>query len=564
MSRTLTPDSTLEGLKKEAKHWLKALRAGDAHARRRLAAALLATPVDPGLRDIQFALAREFGLSGWTALRNRLDELALSQRSQAELVDIVLHSAWQGDIDAARRILARWPDIANANIYTAIVTGNRSEFEGRLASDPEAATRPGGPLNWQPLLYLAYARLPGGDAHAIDVARELLDRGADSNARFDDGWGNPFTILTGIIGEGEGDRPPHPHAAALAALLIDRGANPYDTQSMYNTSITRDDTRWLEFLWLHSEKRGVLDDWLQVPQPKLGGRIPLNALDYLLGNAVAYNHLRRAQWLLAHGADADGVHAYSGRRLREEALIYGHVAMAELLVHHGAQVLPLDAPAAFQAACMRLDRDVASDLARRHPECLHQAEPMLTAARQGRADVVSLLLELGMDVDICDETEQRGIQNAVLGDALDVVKLLVAHGADVDRPTKRFGGAMGFAAHFQRREIAEFLAPLSRDLLDLTALGMLKRLGELLTQDATLANAVHGRFGVTALFCLPDDEDSALETAELLLGFGADPTIRDSNGVTAEQAARQRGLIDVAERMREAAARSEREREPAD
>lgn len=211
---------------------------------------------------------------------------------------------------------------------------------------------------------------------------------------------------------------------------------------------------------------------------------------------------------------------------------------------------------------MRLDRDVASDLARRHPECLHQAEPMLTAARQGRADVVSLLLELGMDVDICDETEQRGIQNAVLGDALDVVKLLVAHGADVDRPTKRFGGAMGFAAHFQRREIAEFLAPLSRDLLDLTALGMLKRLGELLTQDATLANAVHGRFGVTALFCLPDDEDSALETAELLLGFGADPTIRDSNGVTAEQAARQRGLIDVAERMREAAARSERE--PAD
>ena len=139
--------------------------------------------------------------------------------------------------------------------------------------------------------------LRAGDAHAIDVARELLDRGADSNARFDDGWGNPFTILTGIIGEGEGDRPPHPHAAALAALLIDRGANPYDTQSMYNTSITRDDTRWLEFLWLHSEKRGVLDDWLQVPQPKLGGRIPLNALDYLLGNAVAYNHLRRAAWM---------------------------------------------------------------------------------------------------------------------------------------------------------------------------------------------------------------------------------------------------------------------------
>ena len=36
MSRTLTPDSSLETLKKEAKRWLKALRAGDAEARRRL------------------------------------------------------------------------------------------------------------------------------------------------------------------------------------------------------------------------------------------------------------------------------------------------------------------------------------------------------------------------------------------------------------------------------------------------------------------------------------------------------------------------------------------------
>ena len=117
MSRTLTPDSTLEGLKKEAKHWLKALRAGDARARRRLAAALLATPVDPGLRDIQFALAREFGLSGWTALRNRLDELALSQRSQAELVDIVLHSAWQGDIDAPGASLRDGP-ISRMPIFT--------------------------------------------------------------------------------------------------------------------------------------------------------------------------------------------------------------------------------------------------------------------------------------------------------------------------------------------------------------------------------------------------------------------------------------------------------------
>jgi uncharacterized protein len=95
---------------------------------------------------------------------------------------------------------------------------------------------------------------------------------------------------------------------------------------------------------------------------------------------------------------------------------------------------------------MRVDREAAHGLIEQHPECLKNPEPMLTAARSGRTDVVALLLELGVDVDIADDTEQRGLHNAVAGGSLDVVKLLVAHGADVDRPTTRFGGAMGFAA----------------------------------------------------------------------------------------------------------------------
>ena len=67
-----------------------------------------------------------------------------------------------------------------------------------------------------------------------------------------------------------------------------------------------------------------------------------------------------------------------------------------------------------------------------------------------------------MDVDIADETEQRGLHNAVAGDAIDVVKLLVAHGADIDRPTTQFGGAMGFAAHFGGREIAALRLGIAR------------------------------------------------------------------------------------------------------
>jgi ankyrin repeat protein len=198
---------------------------------------------------------------------------------------------------------------------------------------------------------------------------------------------------------------------------------------------------------------------------------------------------------------------------------------------------------------MQLDREAARAVAAEHPECLRDAAPMLTAARQGRTDVVALLLDLGMNVDVADATEQRGLHNAVMGDSIDVVRLLVAHGADIDRPTTRFGGPVGFAAHFGRREIAALLAPLSRDVFDLTYLGMANRLRELFAQDPALANAAHPRAGVTPLFFLPDDEDGAVEMTTLLLAHGADPMARNKDGITAEQAARRRGLIDAADLM---------------
>src|SRR5580658_6261439 len=147
---------------------------------------LPARPSLDSLRKQAKKLAREYGFPGWAALRQALDDLALARRSRVECVDIVLRSAgWGGDRIAGRRVLARWPEISTDSLYTAVVTGNLTEVERRLAADPAAAARKGGPLDWQPLLYLAYARLPGGDTHALEIATALLDRGADPNAN----WG---------------------------------------------------------------------------------------------------------------------------------------------------------------------------------------------------------------------------------------------------------------------------------------------------------------------------------------------------------------------------------------
>ena len=61
MPRTITPATSLDTLRKEAKRWLKALRAGDADARVRFERAHPAAPASPVLRDVQHALAREYG-----------------------------------------------------------------------------------------------------------------------------------------------------------------------------------------------------------------------------------------------------------------------------------------------------------------------------------------------------------------------------------------------------------------------------------------------------------------------------------------------------------------------
>lgn len=79
MSRSLTSQSSLETLKKEAKRWLKALRANDPEARARLLRANPHTPDTPGLRDVQHALALEHGFDGWTALIKRYAELSSVQ-----------------------------------------------------------------------------------------------------------------------------------------------------------------------------------------------------------------------------------------------------------------------------------------------------------------------------------------------------------------------------------------------------------------------------------------------------------------------------------------------------
>ncbi|HVS25188.1 MAG TPA: ankyrin repeat domain-containing protein [Gammaproteobacteria bacterium] len=548
MTRSIGPHSRLDSLKREAKQWLKAVKARDATALARLRAALPEHEGAVTLRTAQWALAREHGLPGWQAL---LDALGASARERElrEVADEMLrHAIFKGGEPAiAARLYARHPDVATLDLFCAVAAGNLEEVERRLAADPSAAARAGGPLDWPPLLYLAYLRWPGGARLSVEVARALLDGGADPNASWNDGWDNPFKVLTGVIGLGEGVQPSHERADALAELLLERGADPFDTQSLYDTSIVNDDTRWLEVLWAHSERRGVTDKWRTV---LVGDKMRVSWLDLILSIAVSYNHPRRAEWALEHGAKPDGEHAYSKRRQHDEALLHRNDSMAALLRRYGAVDAPVDDEVAFGIACRALDRDEIRRLAASHPEYLRDPEVMLTAARSGIRDLVELLLDLGMDVDIADAGGIRALNHAAGAGAVDVVQLLLERGADVDRPTKHYGGPLGFAAHFGRRAVADVLAPRSRDVHNLVFLGMKERLRELFAAEPALANLEHFRSGLTPLFTLPPQEPDALEMARFLIEHGADVRFRGRNGDTPADAARKRGFESLAALLR--------------
>jgi hypothetical protein len=272
-------------------------------------------------------------------------------------------------------------------------------------------------------------------------------------------------------------------------------------------------------------------------------------LDYLLGNAVGNNHIRRAGWLLEHGARATATHAYSKRPVHTEAVLGGFTELAELLVRHGAKPEPLNDVYAFQAACMTCDREAAQRLLAAHPELVRFPGPMYVATEGDRVDVVELLLALGVSPDV-EHGHWTALHAAAHNTSVRVAELLIAQGASIDiREDKYHATPLGHAVYMRRDEMVEILSRVSRDVVSLVRAGRLERLREVLDAEPGLIGTTHQ--GRTLLFFLAAPEERAIEIAELLLARGADPAFKDADGMTAADAASKLGFDDVASLLRD-------------
>jgi ankyrin repeat protein len=240
--------------------------------------------------------------------------------------------------------------------------------------------------------------------------------------------------------------------------------------------------------------------------------------------------------------------------LHENALRRGYTAMAELLVRYGAtpsQLVP-DAKTLLAGACFQLDRAAARALVEKHPDFLTSTEVIFDAAKRDRADVVRLLLDLGMSPDVEDREKQRPLHMAAYANSLNVAQLLIARGAAIDPVESNWQNTpLGAAAYAQHAPMIELLGRYSRDVWELAYAGNIERLRAVLDEEPERAKVVAG--GHTPLMWLPpDDEWRALEIAQLLLAHGTDPSPRNKEGETAADRAERIGMFDLAHLLREA------------
>ena len=455
MPRELPARPNLEQLKKQAKSLLYAAQAHDRDALRRFAAlpAFSGKSIDEieaadlALHDAQSVIAREHGFPSWPALR---EEVEVRTLLLGEAVDEFLRCATGGASGRAERLLALYPNIASANLHTTLVLGDTASVDARLRDHPALATQPGGPQNWEPLLYVCHSCMHANVASRVDgfvaIAGRLCSLGANPNAEYHWNWHPelPRTALWGSI-----------CAVAnlpLAEVLLKAGANPTDGVSVHIAG-GGGNIEALDLL----HRYGVNVNGIP------GGVPPLVYMMSWTDNPAG------PIWLLEHGADANLAWGEAGEAPLHVAARRWDIPMVERLVRHGADVSrrrsdgatahtlaelhgnsdvvawllahgahdELSAVDRFAAACARADRPAAEVLLAAQPslrtDLLPEHHLMLhRPAESGNVAALETMLACGFDPNTKDRDNVTSLHRAAMAGHPAAVRVLLQYGASVN------------------------------------------------------------------------------------------------------------------------------------
>ncbi len=353
-------------------------------------------------------------------------------------------------------------------IYAALALGRSDVLADHLERLGEARASDwvlerGGPLpERQPLHYVVCSRLgrlePGIAAGLLECAERLLEVGADPDATFSsaDFPGSALRPLYGACGVA--------NSAGMAALLLDRGAEIDDGESLYH-SLEFEDLACFDLLL----ERGVTID----------GTNALNhSLDFASATATRrlleegadpnlqteYNGapmhwaisrgraVERLQLLADAGADLRAARISDRCTPYQVAAQTAHVEAALWLEEQGA-VTSLGAFERFVLACARAEVGEALEIRVRNPDLFESLEPaqvrgFLALAERGRSAALARMGAAGFPVGIADGAGQTALHWAAWHGQAETVRVLIENGAPLDPIEIEFGCTpLGWAAH---------------------------------------------------------------------------------------------------------------------
>jgi ankyrin repeat protein len=499
----LPQDPDLGQLRKQARELQRAVRESDQaalalvaefHPDRAAQVTLASSAGTFPLSAAQLVIARRYGFASWPRLRRHVEVVTArtwapgaQPPDQESLADRFLRLACltysadeRSDLVAAARLLADHPELSTVSLPVAAACADVAQVRRFLAANPSLATATSGPHGWSPLLYLAYARHDpqvGLDA-TIATARLLLDAGADPNdGRFWHGLPTPFTVLTGVLGYGEGgdSQPAHPHSIPFARLLLDAGADPNDGQALYNRMFSPSNDH-LVLLFEYGLGQPASGPWHRLLDGAL--ETPPQMLRNLLRWAIAHDERDRVALLATNGVDVaapftDTERGHDERTPVEFALFNGHRELASQLLTLGAAPPRLSPPDEFIGAALAGDGDAVAGTDPAVAAKVRQDWPGLVtwAASQGAPNAVDLLVGVGFDVngdgrsDIPDAAPWHTALHVAAGEGqLELARRLLELGADPQARDKHYNSTpLGWARHFGQQSLIDLLAPVTRE-----------------------------------------------------------------------------------------------------
>jgi ankyrin repeat protein len=472
----------LEHLRQQARDLQAAVRAHDPAAVQRIAEFYPgADPAEFTLSLAQVVVARGYGFASWPRLK-RYVRAAIDYRWESPVESVTdVEPADQfcrlaclnytnDDPERparARSLIAENPEITANHIWAAAAAAEVDTVR-RLIS-PKLVRQRGGPYRWTPLFYLAYSRLGTGDPLA--TAQLLLAAGADPNEGYLwNGEPNAFTLLTGIFGEGEQGplrQPVHPQAREFARLLLESGAEPNDSQTLYNRQF-RPNNDHLELLLEHGVGNGDGGPWKARFDEALES--PAEMLHNQLRWAIQHGFADRVRLLLQYDVDVTSPYE-NGKTPLDLAILEGGETIVAALRSAGATESRLNPVEQLISAVMRGDADEVARLQTAHPNVVERARSrrpglVVWAAARGRIKAVELLLQMGFDVNRLSRAdvprEARGWETALHVAAnegnLELARLLLEHGADPTIHDKRFDATpREWAEHANHSELISLL-----------------------------------------------------------------------------------------------------------